>query len=134
MDCTRAQIKAVEIVDDCQAKYDYYSSIFSDEYKAAVAERQAAEAALNALRESADDYNRQAALTGLSLQDLQYQIDKAQEKLNSLTGGSTNQIRANVSGTVNSVSITAGTTAAKDQVKKELYSATPNYMLVRQKR
>ena len=116
MDCVNAQLDAIERCSSAQSQYDGFSSMFSESYNAAVAERQAAEAALKSLRESADDYNRQAALTGLSLQDLQYQIERAQEKLDSLTGGSENQITANVSGTVSSVDITAGSTASKDQV------------------
>ena len=116
MDCVNAQLDAIERCNSAQSQYDGFSSLFSESYNAAVAERQAAEAALKSLRESADDYNRQAALTGLSLQDLQYQIERAQEKLDSLTGGSENQITANVSGTVSSVDVTAGSTAAKDQV------------------
>ena len=116
MDCVNAQMEAIERCNSAQNQYDGFSSMFSEKYNAAVAERQAAEAALKSLRESADDYNRQAALTGLSLKDLQYQIDKAQEKLNALTGGSVNQITSGVSGTVSSVAVTAGSSAAKDQV------------------
>lgn len=116
MDAANALVDAIERCNSAQNQYDGFSSMFSESYTAAVAERQAAEAALNALRDSADDYNRQAALTGLSLQDLQYQIDRAQKKLDELSGGRVNQITAKVSGTVSSVSVIAGTTAAKDQV------------------
>ena len=116
MDSVSAQMDAVERCASAQNQYDGFSSMFTESYNAAVAERQAAEAALKTLRDSADDYNRQAALTGLTLQDLKYQIEKAQEKLDSLSGGSVNQITANVSGTINSVSVTAGKTAAKDEV------------------
>ena len=116
MDAVNAYIDASERCTSAQNQYDGFSSMFTESYNAAVAERQAAEAALKSLREGADDYNRQAALTGLTLQDLQYQIDKAQEKLDSLTGGAENQIKANVSGTVSSVAVTAGKTAAKDEV------------------
>ena len=116
MDCVYAQMDAIERCNSAQNQYDGFSSMFSESYNAAVAERQSAEAALKALQDSADDYNRQAAITGLSLQDLKYQIERAQEKLDSLAGGSVNQIKANVSGTVSSVAITAGTTATKDQV------------------
>ena len=115
-DAARAQLDAVERCSSAQNQYDGFSSMFSESYNAAVAERQAAEAALKALEEGADDYNRQAAMTGLNLQDLKYQIDRAQEKLDALTGGSENQITANVSGTVGSVAVTAGKTAAKDEV------------------
>ena len=116
MDAVNAYMDAIERCNSAQNQYDGFSGMFSESYNAAVAERQAAEASLKTLRESADDYNRQAALTGLSLQDLQYQIDRAQEKLDSLTGGSENQITANVSGTVSSVAVTAGKTAAKGDV------------------
>ena len=116
MDAVGAYMDAIERCNSAQNQYDGFSSMFSESYNAAVAERQAAEAALRSLRESADDYNRQAALTGLTLQDLKYQIERAQEKLDSLTGGSENQIRSNVSGTVSSVAVTAGKTAAKDEV------------------
>ena len=116
LDCVNAYIEAVERCSGAQNQYDGFSSMFSESYNAAVAERQAAESALKSLQDSADDYNRQAAMTGLSLQDLQYQIDKAQEKLDSLTGGSENQITANVAGTISSVAVTAGSTASKDDV------------------
>ena len=116
MEAVNAQLEAIERSNSAQNQYDGLSSLFSENYNAAVAERQAAEAALKSLRESAEDYNKQAALTGLSLQDLQYQINKAQEKLDSLTGGTENQITANVSGTVSSVEVTAGKTASKDEV------------------
>ena len=116
VDCVYAYMDAIERSNTAQNQYDGFSSLFSEKYNAAVAERQAAESALRALQDSADDYNRQAALTGLSLQDLQYQIDKAQKKLDELSGGSVNQITANVSGTVSSVAVTAGKTASKDEV------------------
>lgn len=101
---------------NAQNQYDGFNGMFSENYNNAVAERKAAEAALKSLQDSADDYNKQAALTGLSLQDLKYQIERAQEKLDALTGGTENQIKANVSGTVASVAVTAGSTADKDQV------------------
>ena len=116
MDCTRAQIEAIERSNSAQSTYDSLSGLFNEEYEDAVAERKAAESALKSLQESAEDYNKQSALTGLTLQDLQYQIDRAQEKLNSLTGGAVNQIRSNVSGTISAVNVTAGTTVSKDQV------------------
>ena len=103
--------------------------MFTESYNSAVAERQAAEAALKALQDSADDYNRQAALTGLSLQDLQYQIARAQEKLDSLTGGTENQITSNVAGTISEVSVTAGTTANKDQVIAKIEVPDMGYTL-----
>ena len=116
IDAANDQLDAQSRCTNAQNQYDGFSGMFSENYNNAVAERQAAEAALKALRDSADDYSKQAALTGLSLQDLKYQIERAQEKLDSLTGGSENQIKANVGGTVASVAVTAGTTAAKDQV------------------
>lgn len=116
MDAAADQAEASARCTSAQNQYDGFSGLFSENYNSAVAERQAAEAALKALRESADDYSRQAALTGLSLQDLKYQIERAQEKLDALTGGTENQIKSNVAGTVASVSVTAGTTASKDQV------------------
>ncbi len=116
MDCAYAYMDALERMNTAQNQYDGFSSMFSERYNSAVAERQAAEAALKTLQDSADDYSRSAAITGLSLQDLQYQIERAQEKLDKLTGGSVNQITANVSGTVSSVTVTAGKTAAKDEI------------------
>ena len=116
MDAVNAQLTAFERYNSAQSLYDGFNEMFSEDYSEAVAERKAAEAALKALEESAADYNQQAAITGLSLQDLKAQIEKAQQKLDSLSGGAENQIISNVSGTVSSVAITAGTTAAKDQV------------------
>ncbi len=115
-DCVSAKIDAIERSNSAQNLYDGFSGMFSEEYENAVTERKTAEAALKALQESASDYSQQAALTGITLQDLKYQIERAQEKLDKLTGGADNQILSNVSGTVSSVSVNAGTTASKDQV------------------
>lgn len=129
IDTVNALMKAIERNTSAQNLYDGFSSTFTDSYNAAVAERQAAEAALKTLQDSADDYNRQAALTGLSLQDLSYQIERAQQKLNELTGGSDNQILSNVSGTVSEISVTAGTTATKDQVIAKIEVPDMGYTL-----
>ena len=129
IDTVNALMKAIERNTSAQNLYDGFSSMFTDSYNAAVAERQAAEAALKTLQDSADDYNRQAALTGLSLQDLSYQIERAQQKLNELTGGSDNQILSNVSGTVSEISVTAGTTATKDQVIAKIEVPDMGYTL-----
>lgn len=116
VDAVNDRLDAQDRFNSAESQYDGLSSLFTENYNKAVAERQAAESALKALRDSADDYGRQAAMTGLTLQDLKYQIDRAQEKLDKLTGGSVNQITANVSGTVSSVAVTAGTKAEKDKV------------------
>ena len=129
LDTVQAQMQAIERVNSAQSLYDGFSGMFTESYNSAVAERQAAEAALKALQDSADDYNRQAALTGLSLQDLQYQIARAQEKLDSLTGGTENQITSNVAGTISEVSVTAGTTANKDQVIAKIEVPDMGYTL-----
>lgn len=129
IDTVNALMKAIERNASAQNLYDGFSNMFTDSYNAAVAERQAAEAALKTLQDSADDYNRQAALTGLSLQDLSYQIERAQQKLNELTGGSDNQILSNVSGTVSEISVTAGTTATKDQVIAKIEVPDMGYTL-----
>ena len=129
MDCVNAHMDAVERCNSAQNQYDGFSNMFTESYNAAVAERQAAEAALKTLSESADDHNRQAALTALTLKDLEYQIKKAEEKLASLSGGSENQIKANVSGTVSSVAVTAGKTAAKDEVLASIEVPDMGYTL-----
>ena len=129
MESVNAYMEAIERFNSAQNQYDGFSNMFTESYNAAVAERQAAETALKSLRESADDYNRQAALTGLTLQDLKYQIEKAEEKLASLSGGSENQIKANVSGTINSVAVTAGKTAAKDEVLATIEVPDMGYVL-----
>ncbi|MBQ6397482.1 MAG: HlyD family efflux transporter periplasmic adaptor subunit [Oscillospiraceae bacterium] len=129
IDTVNALMKAIERNTSAQNLYDGFSSMFTDSYNAAVAERQTAEAALKTLQDSADDQNRQAALTGLSLQDLSYQIERAQQKLNELTGGSDNQILSNVSGTVSEISVTAGTTATKDQVIAKIEVPDMGYTL-----
>ena len=116
MDAVYAQLDALERSNSAQTQYDSLYNLYSDAYNAAVSERQSAETALNAKKDSIDENNRQAALNSLSLADLQVQIDNAQEKLDKLTGGSENQITAKVSGTVSSVDVTAGKTAAKDEV------------------
>ena len=129
MDCVEAQLEALERYNSAQQLYDSFNELFSEDYNDAVAERKAAESALSALQESAEDYNRQAAITGLSLQDLKYQIDRAQKKLDTLSGGAGNQIRSNVSGTISSIDVTAGTTAAKDQVLAVLDVPDMGYVL-----
>lgn len=56
------------------------------------------------------------ALAGLELSELAQQIEKAKAKVSELSGGEENEVKANVSGTVQSISITAGSMATKGTV------------------
>lgn len=83
-----------------------------------------------ALADAKDDYDRKKydldqkkaqdgkaqALAGLELSELAQQIEKAKAKVSELSGGEENEVKANVSGTVQSISITAGSMATKGTV------------------
>lgn len=56
------------------------------------------------------------ALAGLELSELAQQIEKAKAKVSELSGGEENEVKANVSGTVQSIAITAGSMATKGTV------------------
>ena len=56
---------------------------------------------------------KSAASTSIELQDLDYQIKKAQEKLDKLSGEEGEEVLAKVSGIIENIYYTAGNTAAK---------------------
>ena len=69
------------------------------------------ERALEDLLISQQDLNRSAALNSLELQDLNDQIERAQQKADELAEGAAgNEITADVGGIIGSISITAGNT------------------------
>ena len=70
----------------------------------------------NALQQRKMSDAKSNASLGLELSELSQQIEAQKKKIAELSGGEENQITANVSGTVQSVEITAGDTVAKDQV------------------
>ena len=60
--------------------------------------------------------NKQTQLAALDLESLSAQIEKQKQKIKELSGGEENQITSNVSGTVQSIEITAGQTVPKDTI------------------
>ncbi len=116
-------------VDEAQAKVDALQATIdeilnaaadSEAYRKAQADLDAAYETYETLQEALDEKiaadQKAAALTGLDLQDLAAQIQKAKEKLEELTGGEENQITAKVSGTIQSIECTAGDTKLKGDV------------------
>lgn len=99
--------------------YEKYKAAV-DEYNAAKAEYDEAEAAKVQLeyqiKQSKKAVYQAAAQTSLQMQDLKTQIEQAKAKLEELTGGVENEIRAKVAGTVDSVAYTAGSTAPAGEV------------------
>ena len=109
---------AQQKVDEIQEEMSQYNT--SPEYQDAVAARDAAylnyldlQAALDA-RKNADA--RANANVGLELRELNRQIEEQKKKIEELSGGTENQITANVSGTILSIECTAGDTVAKDGI------------------
>lgn len=68
------------------------------------------------LEKQKEQDNKSQQLSYLELSEIGYQINKVKEKINELAGGEENQILAKVSGTVQSVEITAGSTAQAGNV------------------
>lgn len=66
-------------------------------------------AAVDLQRQQASD-GKSAALVGIDLKDIAFQIEAAKQVLAELTGGEENQILAKVSGVISSIEINAGTT------------------------
>jgi hypothetical protein len=58
---------------------------------------------------------KSAASTYIEIQDLDYQIGKAKEKIEKLSGGEEDQILANVSGIIETINFTAGNTPGKGE-------------------
>ena len=109
---------AQQKVDEIQEEMSQFNT--SPEYQEAVAARDAAylnyldlQAALDA-RKNADA--RANANVGLELRELNRQIEEQKKKIEELSGGTENQITANVSGTILSIECTAGDTVAKDGI------------------
>ncbi|MBQ6275012.1 MAG: HlyD family efflux transporter periplasmic adaptor subunit [Oscillospiraceae bacterium] len=71
------------------------------------------QAALDARK---DAEARSNANVGLELRELNRQIEEQKKKIEELSGGTENQITANVSGTILSIECTAGDTVAKDGI------------------
>ncbi len=129
LDAAQADVDALSAqVESLQAEIDeLIATTGSVGQQAALEAKNAAERALDAAEEAylnaeqtlneriAAD-NKSAALLGLDLADLQAQIQKQKELIAELSGGEDNQIVANVSGTVQSVEVTAGNKPAKDTV------------------
>lgn len=116
--------KAEAEVKKWQAKYDALLNAtgggYADIYKSA---RDAYEAAKDnydtlvaALEERKATDGRTQAIASIELADLATQVENARKKLENLSGGSENQIVANVSGTIQTVDCTAGDTKLKDDI------------------
>lgn len=92
----------------------------AEAYAAAQAARQEAEDELFKMefelnqRKIAD--GQSAASTYIELQELDYQIQKAREEVERLSGGEEDQVVANVSGVIESINFTAGNTPGKGEV------------------
>ena len=72
--------------------------------------------AVSALNDKMNSDAQSAAVTGIELMDIAQQIEKAKEKLASLSGGEDNVITANVSGVVQSLECSAGDTKLKNDI------------------
>ncbi len=120
---------AQELLAEAEENLDQAESALSDlmtlgsDYAAAYAEAQAArKAAEDELFAAEDELNQQkiangksAAGSAIDIQDLDYQINKVKEEIARLSGGEENQIVANVSGIIETVSFTAGSTPPKGE-------------------
>lgn len=89
-------------------------------YKAAKSERETNEKNLEALQTSLEilmeTNNRSAAISAVNLGEIANKIAQKKKEIEELSGGTENQVVANVSGTVQSVSCTAGSKVPKDEV------------------
>lgn len=115
--------QAQAAVDAAQAELDAITSLlggYAADYNAAKQAyedaRQSRETYENALNNSMITNSKSAAGTSLTLQDLAYQIEKAKQELEELSGGEQNQIIAPVGGLIDAVNYTAGNTPEKDQI------------------
>ena len=90
---------------------------YADAYAEAVAARKAVEDELFTaeyqLNQQKISNGKAAASTSIEMQDLDYQIKKAKEKLEQLTGEEGEEVLAKVSGIIENVYYTAGNTPAK---------------------
>lgn len=90
---------------------------YADAYAEAVAARKAVEdelfSAEYSLNQQKISNGKSAASTSIELQDLDYQIKKAQEKLEQLSGEEGEEVLARVSGIIETVYYTAGNTPSK---------------------
>lgn len=90
---------------------------YADAYNEAVTARKAVEDELftaeYTLNQQKIANGKSAASTSIELQDLDYQIKKAQEKLDKLSGEEGEEVLAKASGIIENIYYTAGTTPAK---------------------
>ena len=95
------------------------SGTYADAYAEAQAARKELEdelftAEYNLNQQKISD-SKSAANTSIEIQDLNYQIEKAKEKLEKLSGEEGEQVLANVSGIIENIYYTAGNTPAKGE-------------------
>ncbi len=119
---TEVDLRQAE-VDRFQAAVDAITGAaggYNAAYQATITQRETAEANLEALKydleKQKEQDNKSQQLSYLELSEIGYQINKVKEKINELAGGEENQILAKVSGTVQSIEITAGSTAQAGNV------------------
>ena len=124
-----ALVEAQQNVNDAQLNLDLaneeveallsQAGSYDEAYAAAVAARQEAEEEVFALEHSLNQQmiadGKSAASTSIELQDLDYKIQKAKETLEKLTGGEEDTVVANVSGIIESIYFTAGSTPGKGE-------------------
>ncbi len=120
-------------VDEANSRYDAAKKAYDaveatltgsgDEYsnyKAAKTEKETNEKNLESLQTSLEilmeTNNRSAAISAVNLGEIANKIAQKKKEIEELSGGAENQVVANVSGTVQSVSCTAGSKVPKDEV------------------
>lgn len=110
-------------LDSLKAQLDALRSAageYATKYDEAKQARIAAENELFELKHSLEQQkiadNKQTQLAAIDLESLSAQIEKQKQKIKELSGGEENQITSNVSGTVQSIEITAGQTVPKDTI------------------
>ena len=110
-------------LDSLNAQLDALRSAageYATKYDEAKQARVAAENELFELKHSLEQQkiadNKQTQLAAIDLESLSAQIEKQKQKIKELSGGEENQITSNVSGTVQSIEITAGQTVPKDTI------------------
>ena len=110
-------------LDSLNAQLDALRSAageYATKYDEAKQARVAAEDELFELKHSLEQQkiadSKQTQLAAIDLESISAQIEKQKQKIKELSGGEENQITSNVSGTVQSIEITAGQTVPKDTI------------------
>ncbi len=122
-------LDAQQRIDDAQRELDQANQdldammseagTYAEAYAEALAERQDLEGQLFALQYSLNQQKisdgKAASSTYFELQEMDYQIEQAREKIENLSGGEEDRVLANVDGIIETVCFTAGNTPAKGE-------------------